>query len=70
MTLLREIGVAGRMVIVTQWLQAAALAVLMLWIRRALASDLHTLGPFRSAVLVVRLTAARTLRSSHRSSFA
>jgi len=58
MTLLREIGVAARMVIVTLWLQSAALAALILWIRRAVASDLHRLGPFRSAVLVVRLTAA------------
>jgi voltage-gated potassium channel len=58
MTLLREIGVAVRMVIVTLWLQSAGLAALILWIRRALASDLHRLGPFRSAVLVVRLTAA------------
>jgi len=56
--LLREIGVAVRMVIVTLWLQSAGLAALILWIRRALASDLHRLGPFRSAVLVVRLTAA------------
>jgi hypothetical protein len=58
MTLLREIGVAVRMVIVTLWLQSAGLAALILWIRRAMASDLHRLGPFRSAVLVVRLTAA------------
>lgn len=56
--MLREIGVAVRMVIVTLWLQSAGLAALILWIRRALASDLHRLGPFRSAVLVVRLTAA------------
>jgi len=58
MTLLREIGVAARMVIVTLWLQSAALAALILWIRRAAAGDLHSLGPFRSAVLVVRLTGA------------
>jgi voltage-gated potassium channel len=58
MTLLREIGVAARMVIVTLWLQSAGLAALILWIRRALARDLNKLGPFRSAVLVVRLTAA------------
>jgi voltage-gated potassium channel len=58
MTLLREIGVAARMVIVTLWLQSAGLAVLIHWVRRALASDAHRPGPFRSAVLVVRLTAA------------
>jgi hypothetical protein len=55
MTLLREIGVAVRMVIVTLWLQSAGLAALILWIRRAVAGDLHRLGPFRSAVLVVGL---------------
>ena len=58
MTLLREIGVAACIVIVTLWLQSAGLAALILWIRRALASDLHRLGPFRSAVLVVQLVAA------------
>jgi len=58
MTLLREIGVAACMVMVTLWLQSVGLAALILWIRRALASDLHRLGPFRSAVLVVRLIAA------------
>jgi voltage-gated potassium channel len=58
MTLLREIVVAVSTVIVTLWLQSAGLAALILWIRRALASDLRRLGPFRSAVLVVRLTAA------------
>jgi voltage-gated potassium channel len=58
MTLLREFGVAARMVIVTLCLQSAGLAALILWIRRALAGDLQRLGPFRSAVLVVRLTGA------------
>jgi voltage-gated potassium channel len=46
------------MVIVTLWLQCAGLAALIVWIRRSLADDLHRLGPFRSAALVVRLTAA------------
>jgi voltage-gated potassium channel len=58
MTLVREIGIAVRIVVVTLWLQSAGLAVLILWIRRAVAGDLHRLGPFRSAVLVVRLTGA------------
>jgi len=58
MSLLREIGIAVRMVIVTLWLQSVGLAVLILWIRRAVAGDLHRLGPFRSAALVVRLTSA------------
>ena len=58
MTLAREIGIAVGIVIVTLWLQSVGLAALILWIRRAVASDLHRLGPLRSAVLVVRLTAA------------
>jgi voltage-gated potassium channel len=58
MTLVREIGIAVRMVMVTLWLQSVGLAALILWIRRAVAGDLHRLGPFRSAVLVLRLTGA------------
>jgi hypothetical protein len=58
MTLLREIAIAVRMAIVTLWLQSVGLAALILWIRRAVAGDLHRLRPFRSAVLVVRLTGA------------
>ncbi len=58
MTLVREIGIAALMVIVTLWLQSFGLAALILWIRRALADDLHRFGPLRSAVLVVRLAAA------------
>lgn len=58
MTLVREIGVAVCMVMVTLWLQSVGLAALILWIRRAVAGDLHRLGPLRSAALVVRLTGA------------
>jgi voltage-gated potassium channel len=58
MSLFREIGIAVRKVVVTLWLQSVGLAMLILWIRRAVAGDLHRLGPFRSAVLVVRLTGA------------
>jgi voltage-gated potassium channel len=58
MALVREIGIAVWMVIVTLWLQSVGLAVLILWIRRAVAGDLHRLGPFRAAALVVRLTGA------------
>jgi voltage-gated potassium channel len=58
MTLVREIGIAVGIVMVTLWLQSVGLAALILWIRRAVAGDLHRLGPFRSAVLVVRLTGA------------
>jgi hypothetical protein len=58
MTLVREIGTAVRMVMVTLWLQSVGLAALILWIRHAVAGNLDRLGPFRSAVLVVRLTSA------------
>lgn len=57
MALIREIGIAVCIVIITLWLQSAGLAALVHWVRHALASDAHRLGPFRSAVLVVRLTA-------------
>jgi len=58
MALVREIGIAVLIVMVTLWLQSLGLAALILWIRRALASDLDRLGPVRSALLVVRLTGA------------
>jgi len=58
MALIREIGIAVRIVIITLWLQSAGLAALIHWVRHALASEAHKLGPFRSAVRVVRLAAA------------
>src|SRR4029077_20513608 len=57
MALIREIGIAVCIVIITLWLQSAGLAALLHWVRHALASDAHRLGPLRSAVLIVRLTA-------------
>ena len=61
MALVREIGIAVGIVIITLWLQSAGLAALIHWVRHALASNAHRLGPLRSAVLVVRLTAAAIL---------
>lgn len=58
MGLTREIGIAVCIVIITLWLQSLGLAALMHWVRHALAGDAHRLGSLRSAVLVVRLTAA------------
>ena len=52
MALIREIGIAVLIVIITLWLQSAGLAALIHWVRHALASDAHRLGPVRSAVLV------------------
>jgi voltage-gated potassium channel len=57
MTIFREIGTMVLLVILTLWLQSAGLAALIIWVRRAVAGDLHRLGPFRSTALVVRLTA-------------
>ena len=58
MALTREIGIAVCIVIITLWLQSAGLAGLIHWVRHVVAGDAHRLGPARSAVLVVRLTAA------------
>jgi hypothetical protein len=58
MTFFHEVGTALLMVIVTLVLQCAGVAALIVWVRRAVTADVHLLGPFRSAALVVRLTAA------------
>lgn len=58
MTFFHEIGAAILLIILTLWLQCSGLAVLILWVRHAVAGDLHRLGPFRSATLIVQLTAA------------
>jgi voltage-gated potassium channel len=58
MSLIREIGIAVRIVIVTLWLESAGLAAPIHRARHALAGDAHRPGPLRSAVLVLRLTAA------------
>jgi hypothetical protein len=46
------------LVALTLWLQSVGIAALVAWTRSVAASDIHNLGPFRSAVLIVRLTAA------------
>lgn len=58
MTLLHYIGTAALLIIHTLWLQCGGLVALIFWVRRVVARDLHRLGPFRSAALIVRLTAA------------
>jgi voltage-gated potassium channel len=58
MSLVREIGIAVCMVMITLWLQSVGLAAIIIWIRHAVGGDLHKFGPFRSAALVVRLTGA------------
>jgi hypothetical protein len=44
------------LVALTLWLQCGGIAVLINWARRFLAGDIHKLGPFHTARLVVRLT--------------
>ena len=58
MTFFHEIGAAILLIIFTLWLQCSGLAVLILWVRHVVAGDLHRLGPFRSAILIVQPTAA------------
>lgn len=58
MLLLHQLGAAFLLVTITLWLQCGGIAVLITWVRRAVAGDIHNLGPFHSAVLVVQLTTA------------
>ena len=58
MTSLHEIAIAVLVLILTLWLQCAGLAVLIGWVRVAVAGDLHRLGAFRSATVVVQFTTA------------
>ena len=53
-TFLHQLGAAAFLVTLTLWLQYAGFTALITWIRRAVASDIHELGPFRSAALVVQ----------------
>jgi voltage-gated potassium channel len=46
------------LVILTLCLQCAGLAVLITWLRRAVASGIHKLSPFNSAALVMQSTSA------------
>lgn len=54
----RQAGAAFVLVILTLWLQSAGIAAFVAWGRHALQDDMPNLGPFRSAALVVRLTAS------------
>jgi voltage-gated potassium channel len=52
-----QIGAAFFLVTLTLWLHCGGLVALITWVRRT-ASDIHRMRPVRSAVLVVRVTAA------------
>jgi hypothetical protein len=58
MTFLHEAAVAVLLVALTLCLQYAGLAALIAWVRRALATDIHNLGPFHSAGLMINSTVA------------
>ena len=58
MRLLHQLGVAFLLMTLTVWLECVGIARLITWARRAVAGDIHKLGPFRSAALVVRVTTA------------
>jgi voltage-gated potassium channel len=53
-----QAGVAALLVLLTLCLQCAGLAVLITWLRRAVASGIYKLGPFHSAAMIMRSTAA------------
>jgi voltage-gated potassium channel len=54
----RQASAAGVLVTLTLSLQWAGMGVLVAWARTSLAADVHRLGPFRSAVLMVRFITA------------
>jgi len=58
MTVLHQVGAAVLLVVLTLCLQCAGLAVLITWLRRAVASGIYRLGPFHSATMIMRSTAA------------
>ena len=58
MALIRQLGTAFLLVTLTMWLECGGIAQLITWARRAVAGDIHKLGPYRSAALVVRVTTA------------
>ena len=58
MTFARQAGAAIVLVTLTLTLQCAGMAALIAWGRTRLAPDVHRLGPFRSAVLMVRFITA------------
>ncbi len=58
MGLVHQAGTALLLVTLTIWLQCGGIAMLITWARGAVTGDIQKLGPFRSAVLVVRVTTA------------
>jgi voltage-gated potassium channel len=46
------------LITLTLWLQSAGVAALIAWVRREMQGEMHTMGAFRAAALVVRLAIA------------
>jgi hypothetical protein len=58
MLLFHQLIVAVLLVLLTLWLQCAGVAALIEWLRRVVMRDISTLGPIRSAALVVQSSIA------------
>jgi voltage-gated potassium channel len=58
MTFVRQAGAAAVLVTFTLSLQCAGMAALIAWARTSLKPEVHRLGPFRSALLMVRFITA------------
>ena len=58
MTFVRQTAAAVALIILSLWVQSGGMAALIRWARTSLGPDTHKLGPLRSAVLMVRFTAA------------
>src|SRR5258706_281834 len=58
MTFVRQAGAAVVLVTLTLCLQCAGMAALIAWARTSLGPGLNRLGPFRSALLIVRFITA------------
>ena len=55
---LHQAALAVILVVLTLWLQCFGIGALIAWIKSAAAGNIHNVGPFRSAALIVRLAAA------------
>jgi voltage-gated potassium channel len=58
MSLFHQLAVAVLLVLLTLWLQCAGVAAVIEWLRRVATRDISTLGPIRTAGLVVQSSIA------------
>src|SRR6201993_5369630 len=54
----QRFGAELPLITITLWLQSAGVAMLIVWVRRALKGNMQQIGALRSAALIVRFTAA------------